>query len=98
VNHGPMVKHPLTQIAYSRVLSARFAHGGGADELGIPLANHWPALDGLPPTSSPALLATPDARDRLQGIAWWTFFRRHRTGDGKRIRRLLGKTPSGLGA
>ncbi len=94
-----MVKPPLTQLAYSLGLCARF---------GLPLAarrdqgcryprHPWAVLDALQPTSSTALLSAGEAKDRLREIAEGFFFRRLRTNDGKRVERLLVRSPSGLG-
>jgi hypothetical protein len=54
-------------------------------------------LDALPPTPSTTLLSAQEARERLREIVEEFFFRRLRTEDGKRIRRLLVKSPLGLG-
>src|SRR6202043_3520387 len=55
------------------------------------------ALDTLPPTLSPALLSAEEAKKELRDIVEGFFFRRLRTEDGKRIGRLLVKSPPGLG-
>jgi hypothetical protein len=54
-------------------------------------------LDALSPTPSTALLSAQDAKDRLREIVEGFFFRRLRTEDGKRVGRLLVKSPPGLG-
>ena len=54
-------------------------------------------LDTLPPTHSTAFLAAGEAKARLREIVEGFFFRRLRTEDGKTIRRLLVKSPPGLG-
>jgi hypothetical protein len=51
----------------------------------------------VPPTSSTTLLSAQEAKERLREIVEGFFFRRLRTEDGKRIRRLLVKSPLGLG-
>jgi hypothetical protein len=51
----------------------------------------------MPPTSSTTLLSAQEAKERLREIVEGFFFRRLRTEDGKRIRRLLVKSPPGLG-
>ena len=54
-------------------------------------------LDTLPPISSTALLSAQEAKDRLREIVEGFFFRRLTAGDGKRVGRLLVKSPPGLG-
>ena len=54
-------------------------------------------MDALQPTPSTALLSAQEAKDRLREIVEGFFFRRLRTEDGKRIARLLVKSPPGLG-
>jgi hypothetical protein len=54
-------------------------------------------LDPSPPTAGPDLLSAHEAKERLRAIVEGFFFRRLRTEDGKRIRRLLIKSPPGLG-
>ena len=83
-----MVKRLLTRAAYPMSLVVASLHVTVAI-----LA----ALDRLPPNPSTALLSAQEAKDRLRGIVEDFFFRRLRTEAGKRIRRLLGKTPSSLG-
>jgi hypothetical protein len=61
--------------------------------LAIPTA----ALDTLPPTPSPSLLSAREAREKLREIVEGFFFRRLKGEDGKYIRRLLVKSPPGLG-
>jgi hypothetical protein len=53
-------------------------------------------LDALSPTPSTALLSAQEAKDRLREIVERFFFRRLRTEDGKRVGRLLVKSPPGL--
>jgi hypothetical protein len=43
----------------------------------------------MPPTPSSTLLPAQEAKERLREIVEGFFFRRLRTEDGKRIRRLL---------
>jgi hypothetical protein len=50
-------------------------------------------LDALSPTPSTALLSAQEAKDRLREIVEGFFFRRLRNNDGKRIERLLLKSP-----
>jgi hypothetical protein len=54
-------------------------------------------LDALSPTPSTALLSAQEAKDRLREIVEGFFFRRLRNENGKRIERLLVKSPPGLG-
>jgi hypothetical protein len=54
-------------------------------------------LDGLPPTPSTPLLSAREAKERLREIVEGFFFRKLRTEDGKRVGRLLVKSPPGLG-
>ena len=61
--------------------------------LAIPRA----ALDSLPPTTSPALLSAQEAKEKLREIVEGFFFRGLKGEDGKHIRRLLVKSPPGLG-
>ena len=57
-----------------------------------------PALvDALSPTPSTAVLTAEEAKERLREIVEGFFVRRLRTADGKRIGRLLVKSPPGLG-
>jgi hypothetical protein len=49
------------------------------------------------PTPRLTLLSAQNAKDRLREIVEGFFFRRLKGGDGKHIRRLLVKSPSGLG-
>jgi hypothetical protein len=93
-----MVKRLLTgsPIHWARVLAT---------------ARHWPrygqfrrhaagvraALDTLEPIPSTTLLSAQEAKDRLREIVEGFFFRRLRTEDGKRVGRLLVKSPPGLG-
>jgi hypothetical protein len=51
----------------------------------------------VPPTPSTTLLSAHEAKERLRAIVEGFFFRRLRTEDGKPIRRLLVKSPPGLG-
>lgn len=51
----------------------------------------------MPPTSSTILLSAQEAREQLRAIIEGFFFRRLTTEDGKRIQRLLVKSPPGLG-
>jgi hypothetical protein len=51
----------------------------------------------MPPSPSTTLLSAPEAKKRLREIVEGFFFRRLTTEDGKRIRRLLVKSPPGLG-
>ena len=57
----------------------------------------WPALDTLESPPSAALLSAEEAKKRLREIVQGFFFRRLRSEDGKRIGRLLVKSPPGLG-
>jgi hypothetical protein len=54
-------------------------------------------LDTLEPIPSTTLLLAQDAKDRLREIVEGFFFRRLRIEDGKRVGRLLVKSPPGLG-
>ena len=54
-------------------------------------------MDTLQQTPSTVLLSAQEAKDRLREIVEGFFFRRLRTEDGKRIGRLLVKSPPGLG-
>jgi len=54
-------------------------------------------LDTLSPTPSTILLSAQEAKHRLREIVEGFFFRRLRTEEGKRIGRLLVKSPPGLG-
>jgi hypothetical protein len=54
-------------------------------------------LDGLPPTLITPLLSAQEAKDRLREIVEGFFFRRLLGEDGKRVGRLLVKSPPGLG-
>jgi ATP/maltotriose-dependent transcriptional regulator MalT len=54
-------------------------------------------LDTLEPIPSTAVLSASEAKERLRDIVEGFFFRRLRTEDGTRIRRLLVKSPPGLG-
>ena len=54
-------------------------------------------LPPMPPTSSTTLLSAEEAKERLREIVEGFFFRRLTTEDGDRIRRLLVKSPPGLG-
>ncbi len=54
-------------------------------------------LDTLPPIPSTTLLSAQEAKDRLREIVEGFFFRRLTAGDGKRVGRLLVKSPPGLG-
>jgi hypothetical protein len=54
-------------------------------------------LDASPPTPSIPLLSASEAKERLREIVEGFFFRRLTSEDGKRIRRLLVKSPPGLG-
>jgi hypothetical protein len=94
-----MAKRPLTRIAYPRVWVPASPR---------PLANESPtpfppthdphaALDTLEPTSTPVLLSAEKAKARLREIIEGFFFRRLKGEDGKRIGRLLVKSPPGLG-
>jgi hypothetical protein len=51
----------------------------------------------MPPTPSTTLLSAQEARERLREIVEGFFFWRLTSEDGNRIRRLLVKSPSGLG-
>ena len=55
------------------------------------------ALDTLVPSSTPTLLSAQEAKERLRKIVEGFFFRRLKAEDGKRIGRLLIKSPPGLG-
>jgi hypothetical protein len=54
-------------------------------------------LDTIEPIPSTTLLSAQEAKDRLREIVEGFFLRRLKTEDGKRIRRLLVKSPPGLG-
>jgi len=54
-------------------------------------------LDTLEPAPSTILLSAEEAKDRLRQIVEGFFFRRLRTEEGKRVERLLVKSPPGLG-
>ena len=54
-------------------------------------------MDTLEPIPSTTLLLAQEAKERLREIVEGFFFRRLRTEDGKRIGRLLVKSPPGLG-
>jgi hypothetical protein len=54
-------------------------------------------LDSFPPSPDADLLSAEDAGARLREIVEGFFFRRLRTEDGKRVGRLLLKSPPGLG-
>jgi len=56
-----------------------------------------PPLDALQRTPSTVLLSAQEAKDRLREIVEGFFFRRLKGEDGKRIGRLLVKSPPGLG-
>jgi hypothetical protein len=51
----------------------------------------------LPPTPSTTLLSASEAKERLREIVEGFFFRKLRSEDGKRVGRLLVKSPPGLG-
>jgi len=55
------------------------------------------ALEGLLATFNSILLPAEDAKERLREIVEGFFFRRLKAKDGKRIGRLLVKSPPGLG-
>jgi hypothetical protein len=66
--------------------------------MGVGHSRHfWAVLDALQPTPSTALLSAGEAKEKLREIVEGFFFRRLRTEDGKRISRLLVKSPPGLG-
>jgi hypothetical protein len=92
------VKPPLTQMAYS---SGRTARCVSPDAVGSARFARHPRHPGppppMPPTPSTTLLSAQEARERLREIVEGFFFRRLTSEDGNRIRRLLGKSPSGLG-
>lgn len=54
-------------------------------------------MDTIEPIPSTTLLSAQEAKDRLREIVEGFFFRRLRTEAGKAIRRLLIKSPPGLG-
>jgi hypothetical protein len=54
-------------------------------------------LDTLEPIPSTTLFSAQEAKDRLREIVEGFFFRRLTAGDGKRVGRLLIKSPAGLG-
>ena len=56
-----------------------------------------PALDTLEPPPTNVLLSPKEGKERLRVIVEGFFFRRLRSDDGKRIGRLLVKSPPGLG-
>jgi hypothetical protein len=62
----------------------------------LPFAIARAAQDALQPPG-PALLSAQEAKDRLREIVEGFFFRRLRGEDEKRVRRLLVKSPPGLG-
>ena len=57
----------------------------------------WGRMDTPPPRPSSSLLSAEEAKDRLREIVEGFFFRKLRTEDGKRVGRLLLKSPPGLG-
>ena len=92
-----MVKRPLTWIAYQGPrCRLRAAPWRASPTLS---ANSRPgaALDTLEPPPTSVLLSAEEAKDRLREIVEGFFFRRLRSEDGKRIGRLLVKSPPGLG-
>ena len=54
-------------------------------------------MDALPLTPKPGLLTAEEASKRLREIVEAFFYRSLRAEDGTRIRRLLIKSPPGLG-
>jgi hypothetical protein len=95
---GPMVKRPLTRIAYALGLPALpYPNGERAPRFWPHPCYPWPALDTLEPPPSAALLSAEEAKERLREIVEGFFFRRLRSEDDKRIGRLLVKSPPGLG-
>ena len=54
-------------------------------------------MDTLEPPPSTVLLSAEEAKERLREIVEGFFFRRLRSEDGKRVGRLLVKSPPGLG-
>jgi hypothetical protein len=96
---APMVKRPLTRIAYSLGLRARPLppHGDQARDFAT-VASVRLALDTLePPPTATVLLSAQEANERVREIVEGFFFWRLRTEDRTRIRRLLVKSPPGLG-
>jgi hypothetical protein len=91
-----MVKPLLTQIPYS--LGREPAPCSTVIERGpcCHLAVLGAVLDTLPPSFTHLLSAT-EATEKLREVVERFFFRRLRTKDGKRIGRLLVKSPPGLG-
>jgi hypothetical protein len=96
-----MVKRALTRIAYRLGLSARLVlpHGAGRRARNHRHCPRHPraVLDALQPTPGTALLSAQEAKERLREIIEGFFFRRLRGEDDKTIRRLLVKSPPGLG-
>ena len=92
-----MVKLTLTRIAYSLDLDARFALRPCGGRLRRNASRPRVILDTLEPTLITPLLSAEKASERLREIVEGFFFRRFRTEDGKRVGRLLVKSPPGLG-
>jgi|SRR5271165_38312 len=88
----------LTEVIYSQDWYGPFCRRRG-DRASDTAAKRdpEPVLDALPPAPSTALLSAEEAKERLREIVEGFFFRRLRTEDGKAIRRLLVKSPPGLG-
>jgi hypothetical protein len=62
-----------------------------------PSSHSLASLDTSQSTPGPVLLSADEAKERLREIVEGFFFRRLRTDDGKRVARLLVKSPPGLG-
>ena len=97
-NSVPIVKRLLNQLAYPLGVSARSA-SPIATERRISLSPRDPpaSLDTFPPSPDAELLSAEEAKARLREIVEGFFFRRLTTEDGKAIRRLVVKSPPGLG-
>ena len=54
-------------------------------------------MDSLPPTTGPAFLSAEEGTQRLREMVEGFFFRRLVGEDGEPVRRLLVKSPPGLG-
>jgi hypothetical protein len=91
----PAVKRPLTQVHYSLERRSVPPWSAGTRYLAPPRILR--VVFDTPPSPSTVLLSAKEAKDRLREIVEGFFLRRLKTEDGKRIRRLLVKSPPGLG-
>jgi len=89
-----MVKWPLTRLAYPRAWVPASPTAIKPDPFANSLSRT--ALDTLEPAPT-VLLSAEEAKDRLREIVEGFFFRPLKGEDGKHIRRLLVKSPPGLG-